>query len=280
MATQIRLEIFKLARRARSYLGFVALAAMAGLVVLGLAKGRPPFEESFGQGFMTVGSYLNGGFVAWFLLRMAMMFFLPLFACVVAGDLISGEAADGTLRTVLSRPVGRASLYAAKFAVSVLYAAALTFFVGIAAYAIGTAFLGRGVLVTFQEGTMLGAQGIYVYSESEGLARLTGAYAFASLGVLSVAAIAFFLSAILSNSLGAIGGAMMAFIIFGILGVIDYFKPIRPCLFTTHIDTWRWIFIRPIPWAEIMRSLGVLAAYVVTFFAAGLAIFARKDVLT
>jgi len=278
--TCIRLEIFKLTRKLRSYLGFGALAAMAGLVVLGLARGRPPFEASFEQGFVTVGSYLNGGFVAWFLLRMVMMFFLPVFACVVVGDMISGEAADGTLRAVLSRPVGRGSLFVAKFAVSVLYVIALTLFLGVAAYAVGAIFLGRGALATFQEGTMLGAQGIYIYNEGEGLVRLLGAYGFASVAVLSVATIAFFLSSVLTNSLGAIGGAMMTFILFGVVGAIDYFKPIHPYLFTTHMDSWRGLFLTPVPWGQVVKSLGILLAYISVFFAAGLAVFRRKDVLS
>ncbi|MBI2843940.1 MAG: ABC transporter permease [Armatimonadetes bacterium] len=280
MTTQIRLELFKLARKGRSYLGFGALIAIVGLVILGFRLGPPPFEASFAQGFVMVGSYLNAGFVAWFLLRVMLQFFLPLFACVVTGDLISGEAADGTLRTILSRPVGRRNLLASKFAVSLFYVIVLTFFLGVASYAAGAIFLGRGMLVTFQEGTMLGAQGIYIYAEPEGLARLAAAYAFASLGVLSVATIAFFLSTLVANSLGAIGGAMMTMILFQILGVFDYFKPIHPYLFTTHMSAWTGLFAEPVPWGEIWKSLGTLSVYVAAFFTAGMAVFVRKDVLS
>lgn len=276
----VRLEILKLTRRMRSYLGFWALAAMSGLMVLGMALGPPPFEQSFPQGLVTVGSYLNGGFVAWALLRMATQFFLPLFACVVTGDMISGEAADGTLRAILSRPIKRGSFYTGKFAVSTMYVVALTFFLGITAYLAGNIFLGRGALVTFQEGTMLGAQGIHIFGEMDGLIRLIAAYTFASLGVLAVATVAFFLSAIVMNSLGAIGGAMMTLILFQIVGAIDYFKPIRPFLFTTHIDASNAFFANPIPWADVERSALVLLAYVVVFFTAGLLVFQRKDVLS
>jgi len=281
MVRQIRLEVFKLVRRGRSYLGFGALLLISGLAVVALLFGPHMIETSMSQGFITAGSYLNGGFVAWTMLNAPpTALFLPLFACVVTGDMVSGETADGTLRTVLSRPVGRGSLFAAKFAVSVIYVVALTLFLGIAAYGIGTIFLGRGVLVTFQEGSMLGAQGIYVYDAREGLTRLAAAYAFVSVGVLSVATIALFLSTIVANSLGAIGGAMLTLIVFGILAMFDFFKPIHPFLFTTHLDRWRDFFTTPIPWGEIRTSLAVLFAYIVVFLLAGLTVFTRKDVIS
>ena len=281
MITLIRLEVFKLIRRLRSYLGFGALLAMAGLVVLALALGGDvTFGPSIPQGFGMIGSYQNGGFVAWMLLMMATRFLLPLFACVVVGDMISGEAADGTLRVVLSRPVGRGKLFAGKFVVSALYVLKLTFFLGIAAYGIGSIFLGHGALVAFDEGNSTAGPGVYVYNELEGIVRLLAAYAFAALGVLSVATIAFFISVLVSNSLGAIGGAMMTFIIFEIVGAISYFKPIHPFLFTTHMHSMGGLFATPIPWAEIGKSIGVLAVYVLTFFIAGLVIFRRRDVLS
>lgn len=282
MTTQIRLELFKLTRKGRSYLGFGALLAIVGLVVLGLRLGHhPPLEAVFGQGYIMAGSYLNAGFLAWLLLKdPGMSLFLALFACVVAGDVISGEAGDGTLRTILSRPVSRVTLLFGKFSASVVYVTALTFFSGIAAYGFGCIFLGRGALVTFNEGTLLGAQGIYVYKEGEGLLRLLGAYTFFSLGVLSVATIAFFLSTVVHNSLGAIGGALMVMITFGILWTLEFFKPIHPYMFTTHMGTWGTFFMDPIPWHEVWKSVGVLSAYVVIFFGAGLAVFARKDVLS
>ncbi|HOK53654.1 MAG TPA: ABC transporter permease subunit [Armatimonadota bacterium] len=280
MITLVKLEIFKLVRRARSYLGFAALSALAGLVVLGLKEGPPPFEQSINQVFMTFGNILNGGFTAWFLLKLMMALFLPLFACVVIGDMVSGEANDGTLRTMLSRPVGRGKILFSKFIVSVLYVIALTFFIGVAGYMLGAIFLGRGALVTFQEGTALGAQGIYIYPEAEGLLRLLGAYAYASVAVLSVASIAFFISAFVTNSLGAIGGAMVLYIASNLLGIIKYFEPIKDYLFTTHMGNFGLFFINEIPKGDLLKSLGILFAYILAFLAAGLFVFHRKDVLS
>lgn len=192
MLTQIRLELFKLARRGRSYIGFIALLGITWLVVFAFKLGGPPFPEMSSLGFTTYGSMLNGGFVSWFLLKAMTNFFLPLFVCVVTGDLISGEAADGTLRSMLTRPVSRTQLYTSKFITAVIYTAALTFFLGIASYIVGAIFLGRGVLITFPFSVDEGQRAIFVTeSEVDGLIRLSGAYAYASLSALAIGSIAF-----------------------------------------------------------------------------------------
>lgn len=281
MLTQIRLELFKLTLRGRSYIGFIGLLGITGLVVLAFKLGGPPFPEMSSSRFSILGSMLNGGFVSWFLLNMMVKLFLPLFVCVVTGDLISGEAAEGTLRSMLSRPVSRARLYASKFIAAVIYTAALTFFLGIASYIVGAVFLGRGVLITFPFGAGEGQRAIFVTeSEVDGLMRLFGAYAFAGLSMLAVGSIAFFLSVLVTNSLGAIGGAMIAFIVFNLLGIISYFDPIKPYLFTTHIEAFDGFFVYKVAWPEIGKSALTLFVYIAAFAGAGFLIFRRKDVLS
>ena len=65
----------------------------------------------------------------------------------------------------------------------------------------------------------------------------------------------------------------------GIVGVIPYFKPIKPYLFTTHLLLGQKAFWDPIPWQEIAFSLECLGVYVGSLFIVSLAIFRRKDVL-
>ncbi|MEN6520017.1 MAG: ABC transporter permease [Armatimonadota bacterium] len=281
MLKQIRLELFKLTRRSRSYIGFAALLGITGLVTLGFKNGPPPFQEMTAPpGFVTVGSVLNGGLVAWFLLRFMIEFFLPLFVCVVVGDLISGEAAEGTLKSMLSRPISRGRLYSAKLMTAVIYTAALTLFLGLASYVVGAVFLGRGALMTFQWGGLFEAQGVFVYSEGEGLVRMLLAYAFAALAVLTVGSIAFFISTLVTNSLGAIGGAMIVYIVLRLVGVIGYFDPIEPYLFTTYMGAFEGFFIDEIPWLEIGKYALILLTYSAAFAGAGFLIFRRKDVLS
>ena len=73
---------------------------------------------------------------------------------------------------------------------------------------------------------------------------------------------------------------MITLVVFQILRIIPYFERIQPYLFTSHIDTLNGFFMYKIPWGEIGKSFGVLVAYIVVFFFAGLFCFTRKDILS
>jgi ABC-2 type transport system permease protein len=133
--------------------------------------------------------------------------------------------------------------------------------------------------MTFQSGTLFPAQGVFVYNEIEGLIRLLGAYAFAAFAVLAVGSIAFFISTFVTNSLGAIGGAMIVYIALKLVGAIGYFDPLQPYLFTTHMGAFEGFFIDRIPWLEIGKSALTLLIYSVVFAGAGFLVFRRRDVL-
>ena len=227
-----------------------------------------------------IGDMRNAGFVTFFALIAAAQLLLPLFSCIVVGDMVSGEAADGTLRSVLARPISRTKLLCAKYAVSMLYVLALTFSLGIAAYIIGSIFLGRGAIPIMLESTNFGFPAYYQYPELEGISRLATFYAFTVLGMLSVATIAFFISSFVGNSLGAIGGAMMTLIIMHIIGAIPYFENIRPYLFTTYIASGSAFLADPVPWDEVRKAAITLSTYIIVFFGLGLFVFRRKDVLS
>ncbi len=60
-----------------------------------------------------------------------------LFLALVAGDVVSKEVEDGTLRMMLCRPISRTRILTVKVIVSLLYTIVLTFFVGLTALAVG-----------------------------------------------------------------------------------------------------------------------------------------------
>lgn len=276
MAGLIRLELFKMSRRWRTYLGFFALSALTAAMLTGMKYGPPPIEHltaGISNNFEIVGSFVNGGFVTWILLRAVLPTFMPLLVCLVPGDLVSGEATDGTLRTLLARPVNRTPVLMAKYVAAVIYTIALVAFLGVVAYAFGVLIFGRGSLLVAEKS-------VVVFTENEGLARLAVAYALASVGMLTVASIAFFLSTVVNNSTGAIIGAMAVTFVSAAIGGIEYFKPVWPYLFTTHLDLWGHALAPKVEWAEIAKSIGSLAGYIITFVGASVFAFGRKDVLT
>lgn len=272
----LKIEFLKLWLKPRTYIGFAGMAAVIGLVMVGMKFGHPfrhveaTLEE---RGFIVAGSFLNAEFVVHHLIRAVVMLFLPLFCAMVFGDLIASEAADGTMRTMLCRPVSRIGVGIAKYLSGVGYVLALTFGTGVAAFLVGWLIFGRGNLVSIENG-------MWIFTEREAIPKLLAAYGLAAISALAVGSIAFAMSSFLTNASGAIIGAMVVLYGLRIISLIDYFEPIKPYLFTSYLDSWEGLFITPVVMGEIWRAVGVMAAYSAVFCALGLLIFRRKDVLT
>jgi len=273
---QLGLELYKLVRRTRSYLGFGWMLVVCVLMAYGIKNESGPVDllgAAVPKDFEMVGSIVNAEFLAYLIMRGALLTFVPLFVCLVTGDLVAGEAADGTLRPLLTRPVTRGRVLGAKLAAAVLYSVVLTMFLGAAALGIGWLFFGHGDLLTIEEG-------IAIFPRGEALARLSAAYALAALGMLAVGSLAFLLSTIVSSSLAALGGAMMTMYALVIIGEIQYFKPAAQYFFTTHMLVWQKLFGVPVQWDRVAISSAYLAAYVAAFSAAAFLVFRRKDILS
>lgn len=271
----LRIEFTKLWRKPRTYLGFAGMASIIGLMFVGMKFGHPfrHIEEALAQHFYLGESFLNAEFIAAHLMGGVVYTFLPLFTAMVFGDLLASEAADGTMRTMLCRPVSRLQVGMAKYATGVVYLLALTFGTGLAVFLAGWLVFGKGFLVVFHDG-------LWIFREPDAVPRLIGAYGMASVSMLVVGSIAFALSSLLSNANGSIIGAMVVMYGLAVIGEIDYFDPIKPYLFTSYMESWRHLFVYEIDKASILRTVGVMAAYSAAFTALGLTIFRRKDVLS
>ncbi len=276
MLNLIHLELLKLRKKPRSYLGFAGLAAISVLVATGMRYGGPPEGVAMGgmpREMLMIGSYLTAGFMASFILEGTLVSFLSLFVAMVSGDLISGEAADGTLRSAMSRPVGRLSFYLSKMASGFLYSILLTLFFGLIAYVVGLIALGRGPVPT-------AFIGFAVYTETEGLVRIIGAYLLACAPMIAVSGLSLLVSTVVNNSLAAVVAPMMLIFSLLIITEISFFKPIKPYLFTTYFEVWRQAYAPQVDWQLILRSLGWLAIYTITFCSIGASVFCRKDILS
>lgn len=284
MLKQIGFELYKMSRRPRTYLGYSAFLLINICTMLGAKYGHMANEfanPAKSTGFGVVGSPVNAEFMSWLVVgspfaSMILVTFMPFFVCLVFGEVVGGEASEGTLRTVLARPIGRTAFLTSKFIACLIYSLSLVLFLGASAYLIGLIFFGRGGLLS--TGTIEHPM-LTWYSEGAGLARLALGYLLACAGAVTVGMLAFFISNWLHNPLGAVGGAIMLLFTAGIIGLIPYFGPIKPYLFSTHLLVGQWAFADPIPWHEIAFSLKCLGVYVTALFAVSLAIFGRKDVL-
>src|SRR3712207_119391 len=100
----IRVELAKLFRRPRTYVIAALLCALPFVVAVFLATPRVPPPP--GEGGVFLAAVLsNGALYPAAAMALVMPVFLPVATAVLAGDAVAGEAATGTLRYLLIRPV-------------------------------------------------------------------------------------------------------------------------------------------------------------------------------
>ena len=112
----IGVELRKLAAAAAD-LGDVVLTLRAAGPRRGVPGRHPPGPAARPGSRVPVRRAAGGSLYPAAALALVLPVFLPVAVAVVAGDAIAGEAASGTLRYLLARPVGRTRLLGAKLVV-------------------------------------------------------------------------------------------------------------------------------------------------------------------
>jgi ABC-2 type transport system permease protein len=143
--------------------------------------------------------------------------------------------------------------------------------------------LGLGILI-FGSGELivLKSSGIIIFDRGDVLWRFLAAYAFASLSMTVVAALAFLFSSLVENAIGPIVATMAVIIVFIIISAINvsFFQMLRPYLFTTYMTSLRLLFDNPLNLKEITESVLILGGHAVLFFGLSAYIFNKKDILS
>src|SRR5262245_26622598 len=118
-----RSELWLIFGRRRNWLGLAILAALPIIIAVSIKVDPPSGGGGDGEGpdfFSSITS--NGIFVAIAALSIEIPLFLPLAVSVIAADSIAGEANVGTLRYLLSVPVGRTRMVLVKYGAVVVFA--------------------------------------------------------------------------------------------------------------------------------------------------------------
>jgi ABC-2 type transport system permease protein len=275
----VKIELFKIAKKPRTYIAFGAVAAIVWLLQLALyADGRTYLGfalQSVGSTFSISGRIINGWFVCFVILQ-TLLVHVPLLIALVAGDSIAGEANMGTLRLLFAKPVSRSALLLSKFIASTLYTLLLLLFMALLALGGSLLLFGTGDLI------ILKSDMIVILDSSDVLWRYLCAFAFAALAMTTVAALAFFCSVFAENAVGPIIATMSVIIVCTILTTMDIplFQSLKPWLFTNQMLNWKGFFERPVDGPEIARSATILLAHIVALFGATLLIARKKDILS
>jgi len=270
-------EFIKIAAKPRSYLGLGAITILVGVILFALKADGMSFIEfvtsSFEQTLSFEGNILNGNLVAFIILQM-LVIHIPLLVALVTGDLVSGEAAMGTIRMLATKPISRTSLLLSKFIAGGAYTLLIVVWLGIMAVVVGKFLFGSGDLM------VLNSDGLVILQEADINWRYFGGFTVAFLAMLTVSSLSICLSCFSDNSIGPIVTTMAIIILFIIIGTLDVsiFDNVRPFLFTTHMAAWRSFFEDPLPVADIRNSIVILLIHNLVFVFISLYKFNRKDI--
>lgn len=270
-------EFVKIAAKPRSYLGLLVITVLVGVILFALKVDGMSFisfvTSSFEQTLTFEGNILNGNLIAFIVLQM-LIIHIPLLVALVTGDLISGEAATGTIRMLLTKPISRTNLLLSKFMAGAVYTMCIIIWLGIMAVVVGKLLFGSGDLL------VLNSDGLVILQQDDVNWRYLGGFAVAFLALLTVSSLSICLSVFSENSIGPIVTTMAIIILFTIIGTLDVkiFDNVRPFLFTTHMISWRSFFEDPLPMKEIWKSIIVLLVHNVAFISIAIYAFNKKDI--
>ncbi|MFN3872940.1 MAG: ABC transporter permease [Ignavibacterium sp.] len=279
MLTLVGIELFKVFRKWRTYIGFIAIGVLVPIIHIAMVyEGKNTIDfmtRNIQQSFVFVGNLLNTYLISYIVLT-SLTVHIPFLITLVAGDLLAGEATAGTYRLMLTRPVTREKFVTAKFIAGVIYTNLLILWLALMSLAVGYFIFGVGELLIIR-GDM-----VIIFEQKDVLWRFLGAYGYASLGMTVVASLAYLFSSLVENAIGPIVSTMAVIIVFVIISAInvELLQSIRPYLFTNYISSWQLFFDTPLDVEEILKSIGILILHIVLFFGATLIIFKRKDILT
>jgi len=279
MLTLVNIEIYKIFRKWRTYIGFIAIAVLVPVIQLAmLAEGERSLDfmtRNLQQSFVFVGNLLNGYLISYIILN-SLVIHIPFLIALVAGDLLAGEATAGTYRLLITRPVSRFKLITAKFFSAIIYTNLLVLWLAIVSLGIGILIFGVGELIVIKSSSII------IFPKYDILWRFVLGYGFASLSMMVVASLAFLLSSLVENAIGPIVSTMAIIIAFIIISAIDIevFQKIKPFLFTNYMNSWRLFFDDPIDVYKILQSVLILLGHIAVFFGAAVYVFHKKDILT
>ncbi len=263
----LRSELGVIFGRRRNQIGLGVLALIPVLIAVAV-KVAAPGNDQGGPDFVAAITG-NGIFVALAALTIELTVFLPLAVAAISADAIAGEANLGTLRYLLTVPVGRTRLLAVKYAAVVIFALVATWLVAVVGVIIGAALFGTGSM-TLLSGTQVGM------AAALGRVFLTTLYLAA--GFAALGAIGLFISTLTEQPIAATIAIVIINLLSFTLDSIPQLSWLHPWLFTHWWISFGDLFRDPIAWAGIGHGLLVAAGYTIVFWLAAWARFSTKDI--
>ena len=278
MIQLILIELFKIIKRPRTYIGFLVIFLTVGAMQLAMYyEGEELISiaiQNLENDFRLEGKIINTNLMTYILLN-SLIIHIPILICLVTGDSIAGEASSGTLRLILQRPYTRTQIYLAKAFSGFIYTISLIIFLALMTYVLGYFLFGSGDLIVLR-------RGVTVISSDDVVWRFCLAFCSGALSMLVVASLSMMISSFVNNAIGPIVGTISIIIGLNIIFTLGapLFKDLIPYIFTSHFIKWQYFFDFQIETDKLKLSVLVQLAYIIVFNAIGIFHFNRKDILS
>lgn len=293
----LQIELFKISKRPRTYIAFAVITALCLIFQFAFKMDGTNYLNLMLQNVdvdfdLDKNKAINGYFMCYIILN-TLLVQVPILVALIAGDAISGEANMGTLRLLLTKPIGRTQIILAKFLASVIFTVVLLLWMAVCALLLSLAIFGAEDMTIFR---VKGDESlIMVITKDDVLWRYMAAFAYATVALTVIAALALLLSVFAENSIGPIVASVCIVIVCTVVSninvpIID--KNVKPWLFTSDLVGWKGFFYiqvddtqTPIKgslenWPAIRTSLLKLLANIGVLLAIAVVAFRRKDVLS
>ena len=267
-ATEFRRQFTR--RRTQWTLGLLALLPIVLLIAFkvgGSENGDGDGGGSF-DAMATLGTAGAANFTLFAMLVSSTFLMVVVFA-MFCGDTVAGEASWGSLRYLLATPVPRGRLLSVKLAVALTYCVlSMVVLTGMSIVVGGIAY-GWGPLRAPLGGEIASPEALY---------RVLAVAGYLTVTLLVVAGLAFLLSVLTDAPLGAVGGAVLLFIVSNILDAVTALGDLRDILPTRYTTAWLGLLSPTAQTDDMVRGIVVGLVYGTVFSALAFWRFTRKDV--
>ena len=216
----LRSELALVFRRRRNQALLVVLAGPPVLIGVAVKISAPP--PGAGPDFLGQVTG-NGLFLVYTALTVCLPLFLPLAVGVVAGDSVAGEANIGTLRYLLTLPVGRGRLLLIKALAVIAYSTTAILVVAVSGLITGAALFGIHPMTLLSGDTV---------SVASGLLRTVAVVAYVAFAMTGLVALGLFISTLTEVPIAAMAATVAVTIIVEVLDAVPQLGSSRHWLFT------------------------------------------------
>jgi ABC-2 type transport system permease protein len=264
--TEVRRQLTR--RRTQFVLGFLVLLPIILFLAFRYGSDDNANGPNGGTGYVAFAKLGAANFTA-FTLFVSASFLLIVVVALFCGDTVASEASWGSLRYLLASPVPRARLLGVKLVVGLIYSAfALLLLTGVSLLVGALAFGWH----PYQ--TLTGDQ----VPAGQAVLRLLGVVGYLAVALLVTAGMAFLLSVLTDAPLGAVGGAVLLFIVSSILDQVTALGSLRSLLPTHYVNAFAGFLAVPVQTDQMVKGAVSALVYATVFFGLAWWRFLRKDI--